>query len=592
MGSKQVVDLRQELARVGVDGFIVPRADEHLGEYVPPSAERLAWLTGFSGSAGVAIVLPDRACLFVDGRYVLQAANQTDAAIWERRHLIEEPPAAWLARAAPGARIGYDPMLLSEEALQRYVDAGCDMVPLDPNPIDVIWRDRPPPPLQAAWAHPPELAGRSSAEKREDIAAALREQGQDAAVITDPASLAWLLNLRGADLAYTPVALGFAVARADAGVDLFMAPEKLPAEVRAGLGNAVAVHGRAALPGALDALSGRRVRVDAAGSPAWFAQRLRQAGATVVAGMDPCLLAKAQKNPVEQDGARAAHRRDGVALCRFLRWLSEAPRAGLTETAAAARLLALRREQADFREESFPAITAAGEHGAIMHYRVDAGSDRPIGANELYLIDSGAQYGCGTTDVTRTVWTGPDAPPPELRDRYTRVLKGHIAIATLVFPHGATGAHLDALARQALWQVGLDFDHGTGHGVGSYLSVHEGPVSLSKQARPVPLEAGMILSDEPGFYVPGQYGIRLENLLLVQPAAFAGARRFLRMETLTLAPWDRTMIAPELLTEAEREWLDAYHARVLAEIGPAMPAGERAWLAEACAPVGAPIEAE
>jgi Xaa-Pro aminopeptidase len=587
MATSQLVDLRQELARQGVDGCIVPRADEHLGEYVPPSAERLAWLTGFTGSAGLAIVLPDRACLFVDGRYVLQAAQQTDPALWERRHLIDEPPATWLGKTAPKLRVGYDPMLLGEEAIQRFVEAGCSLVPLEANPVDAVWRDRPPPPLRAAWVHPLSLAGRSSADKRESLAQGLREQQQDAAVVTDPASIAWLLNLRGGDLAFTPVALGFAILHADASVDLFMAPEKLPPEVRAALGNAVSVQGREALGPALHGFAGKRVRVDGAASPAWFAQTLRAAGATVVAGADPCLIAKAQKNPVEQEGARIAHRRDAVALCRFLHWFATTPREGMTETVAAARLLALRAEQPDFREESFPAISAAGEHGAIMHYRVDAALDRPIRADELYLVDSGGQYTCGTTDVTRTIWTGPGAPPRALRERFTRVLKGHIALATLVFPHGSAGAHLDAFARHALWQVGLDFDHGTGHGVGSYLSVHEGPVSISKQARPVALEAGMILSNEPGFYLPGEYGIRLENLLLVQPADFPGERRFFRMETLTLAPWDRAMIDASLLTTAEREWLDAYHARVLAEVGAGLPDAERAWLAAACAKMGA-----
>ncbi len=428
----------------------------------------------------------------------------------------------------------------------------------------------------------------AAAEKRAQLAQSLREQGQDAAVITDPASIAWLLNLRGGDVAYNPVALGFALLHADETVDLFMAPEKLVPEVRAALGNGVVVHAPDALASSLDALRGRRVRVDAAASPVWFAQRLREAGATVVAGMDPCLLPKARKNAVEQDGARAAHRRDGVAMCRFLHWLSDTPREGLTEMSAASHLLALRAEQEDFRGESFPAISAAGEHGAIMHYRVDHSSNRAIRPDELYLIDSGAQFGCGTTDITRTVWTGPGVPDPVLRDRYTRVLKGHIAIATLIFPQGVTGAHLDGFARHALWQVGLDFDHGTGHGVGSYLSVHEGPASLSRQSRPVPLEAGMILSDEPGFYAPGQFGIRLENLVLVQEAAFEGERRFLRFETLTLAPFDRVMIEPDLLTTAEREWLDAYHARVLAEIGPRLTATERDWLAGICGALANP----
>ena len=585
MSSSQLADLRAELARRGVDGLLVPRADEHLGEYVPPSAERLAWLTGFTGSAGLAVVLANEAALFVDGRYVLQAANQTDPAHWQRRHITEEPPATWLAATAPGARIGYDPWLISEETLGRFTEAGVTMVPLEPNPIDAVWRDRPVPPLHPAEPHALGFAGRSSADKRADLAAALRGSKDDAAVISDPAGIAWLLNIRGSDVPYTPFALGFALIAADASVTLFMAAQKLPQATRAWLGNGVAIAERSALPDALAGLAGKRVRVDPATAPVWFAQRLRAAGATVNSGVDPCLLPKACKNPVEQDGTRAAHRRDAQALCRFLHWLDAAP-GRETERSAAAQLLAFRAELAEFRGESFPAISAAGEHGAIMHYRVDAGSDRPIRADELFLIDSGAQFPDGTTDVTRTIWTGRGRPPEELRDRFTRVLKGHIAIATLVFPQGVGGAHLDGFARQSLWQAGLDFDHGTGHGVGSYLSVHEGPVSLSRLARPVALAPGMILSDEPGFYAPGRYGIRLENLLLVQPARLPEATRpFLRFETLTLAPFDRTLIEPALLTLEETAWLDAYHARVLAEVGPALAPEPRAWLARACAPL-------
>ena len=584
MTSSHLADLRAALARLGLHGFLVPRADEHLGEYVPPSAERLAWLAGFTGSAGLAVVLAEQAALFVDGRYVLQAAAQTDAALWQRRHVTQEPPAQWLAAAAPaGARIGYDPWLLADETLQRFLDAGLTMVPTEPNPIDALWRDRPGPPLHPAEPHPLAFAGRSSAEKRADIAGALRGAHEDAAVLSDPAAIAWLLNIRGSDVPYTPFALGFALIAADGAVTLFMDRHKLPAPTRAWLGEGVTLADRAALPAALAALAGRRVRVDPAHAPVWFAQRLRAAGATVSAGMDPCLLPKACKNPVEQDGARAAHRRDAVALCRFLHWLATAPERE-TEISAAAQLLAFRAAVADFRGESFPAISAAGEHGAIMHYRVDADSNRPIRADELYLIDSGAQYPDGTTDVTRTIWTGTGRPPEELRDRFTRVLKGHIAIATLLFPQGVAGAHLDGFARHALWQEGLDFDHGTGHGVGSYLSVHEGPVSLSRLARPVPLAPGMILSDEPGFYAPGRYGIRLENLLLVQPARLAEASRpFLGFETLTLAPFDRALIEPALLTLDEIAWLDAYHARVLAEVGPALAAAQQAWLDRACA---------
>ncbi len=582
MKPSQLNELRAELARSGLHGFLVPQTDEHLGEYVPPSGARLAWLSGFTGSAGLGIVLPEVACLFVDGRYVLQAAAQTDPGAWQRRHITQEPPAAWLAAIAPaGARVGYDPRLMSEDALAAFVDAGVAMESVDHNPIDAIWRDRPAPPLHPATVQALDLAGRSAADKRAEVARELTRQKQDAAVLTDPASLAWLCNLRGSDVAFTPVALGFAILNADASAALFMAPEKLSPEVRAWLGNSVAWHDRAALPAALDALAGKRVRVDPSGTPAWFAQRLRAAGATVVGGMDPCALPRARKNSTEQAGAREAHRRDAVAVCGFLHWLAEAPREGLSEMAAAAALLALRQRLPDFRGESFAAISAAGEHGAIMHYRVDAASNRPIRADEVYLIDSGGQFGCGTTDVTRSIWTGPGTPPATLRDRYTRVLKGHIAIATAIFPKGVAGPHLDAFARQALWQARLDFDHGTGHGVGSHLGVHEGPASISRLARPVPLEAGMILSDEPGFYAPGEYGIRLENLVLVQP----DEGEFLRFETLTLAPWDRALIEPALLSEAEREWLDAYHARVLREVGPALDEAPRAWLTAACAVV-------
>ena len=586
MHDARLTALRAELARQGLHGFIVPRADEHLGEYVSSSSERLAWLTGFTGSAGLAAVLPDRAAVFTDGRYVLQLAQQTDPALWERRHITEQPPPAWLAEHTPaGAPIGYDPMLISEEGLQRYRDTGLVLQPVAGNPIDVLWTDRPAPPLGPAVPHAIAWAGRDSAGKRAELAGALREAGQDAAILTDPASIAWLLNIRGADVPYTPFALGFAILRADGHTDLFMAPEKLPEATRVWLGNAVAVHDRPALASALAGLAGRRVRVDGATAPVWFAESLRAAGATVVAGMDPCLLPKASKNPVEQQGARDAHARDAVAVCRFLHWLDTA--AGrASEMDAAAVLLGLRAEAPEFRGESFPAISGAGEHGAVIHYRATPATDRPINPGELYLIDSGAQYADGTTDITRTVWMGPGAPPAELRDRATRVLRGHIAIATLVFPQGVAGPHLDAFARAALWRAGLDYDHGTGHGVGSYLSVHEGPVSLSRTAKPVPIAAGMILSDEPGYYAPGRYGIRLENLVLVQPADLPEAQKpFLRFETLTLAPFDRRLIARDLLTAEEVVWLDAYHARVAAEVGPRLDAAARAWLAAACAPL-------
>jgi len=584
--SAKLTAIRQDLARDGLDGFIVPRADEHLGEYVPPSAERLAWLTGFTGSAGLAVVLRDRAAVFTDGRYTLQLAAQTDPALFELCHITDQSPPDWLAAAAPRSRIGYDPWLISQEGLARFQDAGLTMVAVERNPVDAAWLDRPPAPAAPVVAQPLQWAGRSAADKRAEVAAALRAKQEDAAVITDPASLAWLLNVRGGDVDYTPFALGFVLLHADGTAALFMDPAKLDVAARDWLGPDVMLVGRDALPGALAALAGQRVRVDPAGSPVWFGQALRAAGAVVTEGPDPCLLPKACKNEAEQAGARAAHARDAVAVCRFLHWLDDA--AGrTTEVAAAAQLLRFRTEAPGFYGESFPAISGAGEHGAVIHYRAMAETDRPLHSNEVYLIDSGGQYQDGTTDVTRTVWTGPGTPPAELRDRFTRVLQGHIAVATAMFPVGVSGPHLDALARVPLWRAGLDYDHGTGHGVGSYLSVHEGPVSLSRAGRMVPLAAGMILSDEPGFYLPGAYGIRLENLLLVRPTAMPDARKpFLCFETLTLAPFDQRLIDPAMLSPAERAWLDAYHARVLREVGPALDGPVRDWLAAACRSLG------
>jgi Xaa-Pro aminopeptidase len=588
MSDSKLPALRQELARQGVDGFIVPRADEHLGEYVPAAAERLAWLTGFTGSAGLAVVLTATAAVFTDGRYVLQLAEQTDPGSWQRLHITEVPPPSWLAcHAATNARIGYDPLLISEEGLAHYIEAGLDMVAMEHNPIDVIWTDRPAAPRARAEPHSLAYAGRSSEEKRADVAQLLHAAKQDAAVLTDPASLAWLLNIRGGDVPFTPFALGFALVHADASAELFIDPAKIPAQTRAWLGNAVSVADRDALLPALKGLKGKTVRVDSAGTSVWFAQQLVEAGAVVSSGSDPCLLPKACKNEGEQLGARAAHLRDAVAMCRFLHWLSAAAPTGQeTEMSAAEALLRFRRQVEGFRGESFPAISGAGEHGAIIHYRVTDESNRAVKPNEMYLIDSGAQYPDGTTDVTRTIWTGPGDPPDSVRDRVTRVMQGHIALATTIFPKGVGGAHLDALARQALWRVGLDYDHGTGHGVGSYLSVHEGPVSISRVARPVPIAAGMILSNEPGYYLSNHYGVRLENLLLVQPAALPDANKpFLCFETLTLAPFDRRLLNPALMTVQEIGWLDAYHARVLQMVGPNLDHAERDWLAAACAPL-------
>ena len=574
--------LRAALAAHGLDGFIIPRADEHLGEYVPPCAERLAFISGFTGSAGLAAVLAGRAAVWSDGRYTLQLAQETDPELWERLHLTQDRPEDWLVRHAAGLRIGYDPWLISAEALARCT--GCVMVPVAHNPIDAIWADRPALPMAPAVVHEARFAGENSAAKRALLAAELRAAGQDAAILCDPASLAWLFNIRGADVEFTPVALGYALLFADGTASLFMEAAKLPDETRAHLGPDVALAERGALAGALRALAGKNVRYDPAAMPVWFASQLAQAGASIAHGPDPVSLPRAMKNAVEQAGARAAHLRDGVAMVNFLAWLAATP--GQSEISAAEYLRAERAGQMYFKGESFPAISGAGEHGAIIHYRVTPETNRTIGANEVYLIDSGAQYLDGTTDITRTRWTGPDAPPAKLREHVTRVLAGHIALAMAVFPQGVAGAHLDAFARAALWQVGLDYDHGTGHGVGAYLSVHEGPAGISRVAKPVPLQAGMILSDEPGFYAPGEYGIRLENLLLVQAAEFADAtRKFLRFEVLTLAPFDRALIDPAWLSPAALAWLNDYHARVFAELSPFLGPENVRWLQAATSPI-------
>ena len=588
--AERLAAFRSVLRDRKLDGFLVPRSDEHLGENAPASSERLAWLTGFTGSAGLAVVLDEGAAVFSDGRYVLQLAAETDETLYGRHHGGETPPQDWLrARAREAGRtlvIGYDPRIMSEDDVERFGGTGVDLRAEDVNPVDAIWTDRPAPPELPARPHPERFAGRSSAAKRDEIGTALREAGQDAAVLTDPASIAWLLNIRGGDLETTPVALGFAIVHADAAVELFMDGRKLDASTREWLGNAVSVAQPDQMPSRLAALSGKTVRIDRAASPAWFAERLRAAGATVVAGADPILEPKARKNDAEIAGAREAHRLDGIAVSRFLHWLQEEA-TDETELSAVARLLAFRRANDDFRGESFPAIAGAGEHGAIMHYRVSESTDRAIRPGEFFLIDSGAQYACGTTDITRTVWIGHGFAPASLREQFTRVLKGMVALSTITFPEGVTGHRLDAIARAPLWRAGLDFDHGTGHGVGSVLGVHEGPVSISPVHRPVKVESGMIISNEPGYYQPGSHGIRIENLILarLEPTRPNQVKPFLGFETLTLAPIDRRCVEVALLDGDERAWLDSYHARVEREIGPALDGAARAWLGQACAPI-------
>ena len=577
--------LRGELARRGVHGFLIPRADEHQGEYVPARACRLAWLTGFTGSAGLAAVLPEKAAVFVDGRYTLQAEAQVDGALYERRHLVESPPADWIATSLqPGQVLAYDPWLHTLGEVERYRaavhKAGGSLQPVDGNPVDAIWTDQPPPPLAPVVPHELRFAGQAAQEKRRALAAGLAREGVDAAVITAPDSIAWLLNIRGGDVSHTPLPLAFALLLGNGTVELFVDRRKLTPEVLPHLGNEVSVRDPAEFGPALIRLGAqqRRVQADPNTAAAWIFERLESAGAELRRAADPCLLPKACKNPVELEGTRAAHRRDGAALARFLAWLArEAPKGKLSEIAASDRLEAFRREGENFRDLSFDTISGAGSNGAIVHYRATPKTEKRLEPGQLYLVDSGAQYLDGTTDVTRTVAIG--APTPEMRDRFTRVLKGHIALAICRFPKGTSGSQLDALARHALWQVGLDFDHGTGHGVGSYLGVHEGPQRISKLPNAQPLLPGMIVSDEPGYYKTGVYGIRIENLVVVTPTAVAGAEReMLGFETLTLAPIDRALIEPALLTSEEIAWLDAYHACVRREVGPLVDAETRDWL--------------
>ncbi|HTM96340.1 MAG TPA: aminopeptidase P family protein [Croceibacterium sp.] len=589
--------LRKELARRNLDGFVVPISDEHMSEYVGAYAQRLAWLTGFGGSAGTAAVLKEKAAIFVDGRYTLQVREQVDGRLFEYRSIPQTSPAAWLAENAPeGARIGYDPWLHSkgwaDGAARALAAHGGELVAVDSNPLDAVWDDQPTPSAAQAVVHTDEHAGRSSAEKRADVADWLKRQGLDAAVISALDSVAWLLNIRGADVDRTPVALAYVIAHTDGTAELFIAPEKVTPELVQHLGNAVTVRPRAEFAGALGHFAGKKVLVDPNFGVAAIFQALEAGGATVVAKRDPTILAKAIKNPVERQGQRDAQARDGAAIARFLHWLSiEAPKGGETELSAAARLQAFREDTGLLRDLSFDTISAAGPHAAIPHYRVEEESNLAIAPGSIFLVDSGGQYPDGTTDITRTVWVGPGSPTPEQKDRFTRVLKGHIAIARAVFPHGTSGSQLDTLARQFLWQAGVDYAHGTGHGVGSYLAVHEGPQRIAKArggqaGTDQELMAGMLISNEPGYYKTGEFGIRIENLVLVEDRRIAGMEgEWLGFETVTLAPIDRTLVERELLSPEEIGWWNDYHARVRAVLAPQLEGAALAWLEEQCAPL-------
>ncbi|MGB5077625.1 MAG: aminopeptidase P family protein [Sphingorhabdus sp.] len=586
--------LRVQLKKDLLDGFVVPICDEHMSEYVGDYAQRLGWLTGFGGSAGSAVVLAQEAAIFTDGRYTLQVREQVDGNNWQYVSVPQTSIADWLKdHAEPGARIGYDPWVHTkvwvESATRALKAKGAELVAVTSNPIDTVWADQPGKSNAKLMVHPDQFAGQSSAEKRAAIAEWLGTNHLDSTVISALDSVAWTLNIRGKDVSNTPVALSFVLAHADGTADLFVAPEKVDDAVRAHLGNAVRLRAPEEFVPTLKSMSGKRIAVDPDRAVAAIFGALKDGGATIVEVRDPTILPKAIKNPVEQAGHRAAQVRDGAALSRYLHWLSqEAHKGQLTELSAAERLLKFREATGMLKNLSFDTISAAGPNAASPHYKVDESSNRPIEPDSIYLVDSGGQYLDGTTDVTRTIWVGPGEPGVEMKDRFTRVLKGHIALACAVFPEGTRGAQLDTLARSALWQAGVDYAHGTGHGVGSFLSVHEGPQRIAKfsggqAGADEPLCAGMILSNEPGYYKTGEYGIRIENLVLVEPRAIAGAEGcYFGFETLTFAPIDKALIETSLLTLDELCWLDRYHAKVLEIVGPQLEGEALTWLNTAC----------
>jgi Xaa-Pro aminopeptidase len=595
-GRERVARLREWMKAHSLDGLLVPRSDEHQGEYVAAHSERLKWLTGFSGSAGAAIVLADRAVIFVDGRYTLQVRDQTDPDVFSYDSLVDNPPAKWIdANLAKGARLGFDPWLHTIGEVKALTKAagkvGVELVPLEENPIDAIWEDQPEQPLASVEIHPIEFAGELAKEKLARLAKALAADGATHAVLTDPSSLAWAFNIRGQDVPHTPLPLGFAILAAEGPHLLFLDKRKMGIETEAYLTQLADLRAPADLEAEVAALakSGARIALD----PALAAERLRslieQDGGTVVAATDPARIPRATKNRAEIAGTRAAHRRDGAAMAKLLCWLDGQEPGSLDEITVVTKLEDVRRAtgeetQMPLREVSFPTISGAGPNGAIIHYRVSRQTNRQLNEGELFLLDSGAQYQDGTTDVTRTVPIG--QPTLEMRTRYTLVLKGLIEISMLRFPAGTRGCDIDAIARMALWRSGFDYAHGTGHGVGSYLSVHEGPQRIAKTGTEKLLE-GMILSNEPGYYKPGSYGIRVENLILVEPAAQVqgGEIAMHGFETLTLVPFDKRMLRTSLLTRDELHWLDEYHARVLREIGPMVGGEVLGWLEKATAPL-------
>lgn len=594
-GAVNVAALRAEMTKLGLDGFIVPHEDEHQNEYLPDANERLAWVSGFTGSAGAAIVFQDRAVLYADGRYTLQSREQTDPAVFEVKDFHGTSLADEIAALPAGAVVGYDPRLLTPDALTRLgaaaASAKVELVPVSPNPLDIAWGSaRPAQPMGRIVPQALAQAGLASADKRGNIAASLRSNGVSAALITAPSSLAWLFNIRGGDVIRSPLPLGQTILKNDGTAELFIEPAKVSDGLLEWLGNEVSVKAPGEIAASLSALSGQSVLIDANTSSAFWLEAIRAAGAMPVTADDPCLLPRACKNATEIAGTKAAHIRDGAILSTFLHWVAtEAQETLPTEIEVAQKLESLRADGlgtgSDLKDLSFDTISGFGPHGALPHYRVNTNSNIPIRPGNLLLVDSGGQYVDGTTDVTRTMAIG--TPTAEHKRMFTLVLKGHIALATVKFPAGTTGTHLDSLARQFLWAEGFDYDHGTGHGVGVYLGVHEGPQRISKALNRYALQTGMIVSNEPGFYKENDFGIRIENLQFVTEAVIptGGERAMHGFENLTWAPIDRALIDVSLLTPAERAYMDWYHAQVLERVGPLVSAEVRGWLEEVCAPL-------
>jgi len=583
--AKRLCALRQRLKELNLDGFIVPHSDEFQGEYLPAYAERLAWLTGFTGSAGSAIVLADKAAIFIDGRYTIQVVEQTDSTAFTALNITDITPTKWVEENLnSGSRLGFDPWLLTASATDKFEKAahGADaiLIATQSNPIDDIWSDQPEKPSKPIFAQELQLAGKPTSDKISDIQKILKDKKADAAILTLSDSVSWLFNIRGAEIVHNPVVLAYAIINQTGKAQLFIDAKKVPKDIAARFAKTTNIESPDQFQQALAALgkSSARVLLDKSTAPEQIRRTLLDAKASIIDARDPCILPKALKNEAEQHGARTAHQRDGAVMARFLCWLDgAAAKGGLSEIEIVEKLESLRIDTGVLREISFDTISAAGPHAALPHYRVTTQSNLKLKKNQIFLCDSGAQYAEGTTDITRTIIVG--TPSDEMRHCNTQVLKGMIALSMVRFPKGTNGAQLDTIARQFLWGAGLDFDHGTGHGVGSYLSVHEGPANISKAGK-IPLQPGMILSNEPGFYKPGEFGIRIENLLIVTPATAitGGNRKMLGFETLTLAPIDQRLIDEQLLQPAEKQWLNAYHKRVYDEISPLLDEATKAWL--------------